>query len=299
MPIARAMEAERIRTRSPAALWTGGSNLLQLDRSVHSTAEESSMPAAAQRLRDRTAVVTGATSGIGRAIATAFAAEGAHVAIVGRDPERGAAVVAAVRAAGGRADFVAADLGAGAGALHALAASATQVLGGRVDVLVNNAGIYPSPPTVDVDEAAFWAMIATNLQAPFVLTQALVPAMLARGDGTIINIGSWIAGVGMARGALYGATKAALEQLTRAWAAEYGSSGVRVNAIAPGITLTEGSAGAKAILDAMVLATPAGRTGRPEEIADAAVYLASDAASFVQGSTLLVDGGALNARVAA
>jgi NAD(P)-dependent dehydrogenase (short-subunit alcohol dehydrogenase family) len=252
------------------------------------------------RLRDRTALVTGATSGIGRAIATAFAAEGAHVVLTGRDATRGAAAVAAIRAAGGRADYLAADLAAGADALHALAAEATRLLGGRVDVLVNNAGIYPSAPTLDVDEPTYLTMFATNVQAPFVLTQALVGAMAARGSGTIINIGSWISGVGLQRGSLYAATKATLEQLTRGWAAEFGPSGVRVNAIAPGITATEGNAGApKAVIDAMVGATPAGRTGRPEEIADAAVFLASDAASFVQGSTLLVDGGALHTRIAA
>jgi NAD(P)-dependent dehydrogenase (short-subunit alcohol dehydrogenase family) len=257
------------------------------------------MPPASKRLLDKTAVVTGATSGIGRAIAVAFAAEGAHVAVVGRDRDRGTAVVEAIRAGGGRADFVAADLSAGGDALRTLAATATEILGGRVDVLVNNAGIYPSPPTVEVDEATYLAMFATNVQAPFVLTQALVGGMLERGTGTIVNIGSWISGLGLGRGSVYAATKAALEQLTRSWAAEFGPGGVRVNSIAPGITETEGNAATRAVTDAMARATPAGRAGRPDEIADAAVFLASDAATFVQASTLLVDGGALNTRLAA
>jgi NAD(P)-dependent dehydrogenase (short-subunit alcohol dehydrogenase family) len=246
------------------------------------------------RLSGRTALVTGSTSGIGRAIALGLAAEGAHVAVSGRDAIRGDEVVAAIRGGGGRAGFVAADIGASADAARALAADAQRVLGGRVDVLVNNAGLYPSGPTADLQDAQLDAMLAVNVRAPHALVAALAPAMAARGAGTIINIGSWVSRIGVGQGALYASTKAAIEALTRGWAAEFGPSGVRVNAVSPGVTLTGGTEAAKPILDAMAARTPAGRVGTPEEVAAAVVWLASDDASFVHGTTLDVDGGALN-----
>ena len=242
------------------------------------------------RLNGRTALVTGSTSGIGRAIATALAAEGAHVAVSGRDAARGEEAVAAI---GGDAVFVPADLGTAAGARD-LAARATAALGGHIDILVNNAGVYPSGPTADLDDASVDALLDVNVRAPHVLVGAIAPAMAARGGGAIINIGSWIAQIGLGQGALYGATKAAIEQLSRSWAAEYGGAGVRVNAVSPGVTITEGNAGAGPILDAMVARTPAGRVGQPDEIAAAVVFLASDDAGFVHGATFAVDGGALN-----
>ncbi|MCW2995840.1 MAG: putative short chain dehydrogenase [Conexibacter sp.] len=246
------------------------------------------------RLNGRTALVTGSTSGIGRAIAKALAAEGAHVAVSGRDAGRGAEVVDAIVATGGRADFVAADIGASGAAARALAEEATRVLGGRVDILVNNAGVYPSGPTADLDDASIEALLAVNIRAPHALVATIAPAMAARGEGAIVNIGSWIAAIGLGGGALYGATKATLEQLSRSWAAEYGAAGVRVNTVSPGVTLTEGNGGHREILDAMVARTPAGRLGTPEDIAKAVAFLASDDAAFVHGATLAVDGGALN-----
>lgn len=203
----------------------------------------------------------------------------------------------AIRAAGGRADFVAADLAGGADAARVLAADATRLLGGRVDVLVNNAGIFPATSTEGVDPETFDAVVAVNVAAPFFLTQAIAPAMAARGGGAIVSLGSWIAQVGLEGGALYAASKAMVEQLTRNWAAEYGRAGVRVNAIAPGITLTDGTAPMEATIAEMARAFPAGRLGTPEEIAAAAVFLAGDEASFVHGATLLVDGGALSTRM--
>jgi NAD(P)-dependent dehydrogenase (short-subunit alcohol dehydrogenase family) len=133
-----------------------------------------------------------------------------------------------------------------------------------------------------------------NIRAPHALVAALAPGMAERGAGTIINIGSWISRVGVGQGALYASTKAAIEALTRGWAAEFGPSGVRVNAVSPGVTLTGGTEAARHILDAMAARTPAGRVGTPEEVAAAVVWLASDDASFVHGTTLDVDGGALN-----
>ena len=134
-------------------------------------------------------------------------------------------------------------------------------------------------------------MLAVNVRAPHVLVGALAPAMAARGSGAIVNVGSWMARVGSPFGAMYTATKAADEQLTRAWAAEYGPSGVRVNAIAPGVTLTPGNEAHRAQLDAMTAGTPAGEVVRPDDIARGVLYLASDDAARVHGTTLYVDGG--------
>jgi NAD(P)-dependent dehydrogenase (short-subunit alcohol dehydrogenase family) len=250
-----------------------------------------------RRLEDKTALVTGATSGIGRAIASAFAAGGAHVAIIGRDADRGHATVAEIRDSGGRADFIRADIAASTGAVRQLANDATEILGGRVDILVNNAGIFPSTPTATLDDATFDAVIATNIRAPIFLTQALVPAMIARGSGVIINIGSWISTVGLQSGPLYSASKAMLEQATRAWSAEFGQQGIRVNTLAPGVILTEGSLPVKDHQELMARGFPAGRVGSPDDIAKAAVFLASDDASYMHAATLLVDGGALSTRL--
>jgi len=250
-----------------------------------------------QRLRGRTALVTGATSGIGRGIAVALAAEGADVVVSGRDAERGGAVVEEIEAAGGRAHLVVADLGASVDATRILAEESTRALDGHVDILVNNAGIFPSGPTVAMDDATVDALLAVNVRAPYLLTAALVPAMVERGFGVIINVGSWISTVGLAGGALYSATKAAVEQLARSWAAEFGPSGVRVNAIAPGVTSTDGTASHRDLQEQLVAGTPAARLGTPEDIAHGVLYLASDDASFVQGTTLVVDGGALGTRL--
>ncbi|SFE59204.1 NAD(P)-dependent dehydrogenase, short-chain alcohol dehydrogenase family [Actinacidiphila alni] len=244
------------------------------------------------RLRDKTALVTGSTSNIGRAIAVAFAAEGAHVVVSGRSAERGAEVVAGIRAAGGRADFVAADLDGSAAASTALADEAARVLGGRIDVLVNNAGIYPGSVTPATDEATFDRVYAVNVKAPYFLTAVVAPRMADQGGGAIINLGSWIARLGVPVGALYSSTKGAMETLTRAWASEFGPSGVRVNAISPGVVRESvpGESGPRPG-DSMMIGTPAGSFGAPEAIAHAAVYLAADESAFTHGAVIDVDGG--------
>lgn len=173
------------------------------------------------RLEHKTALVTGATSNIGRAIA--FAAEGAHVIVSGRNRQRGAEVVEQIDAAGGHAEFIAADLDGSAHASLRLAADATQALGERIDVLVNNAGIFPGSTTPTVDEVMFDEVYAVNVKAPFFLTAAVAPEMTARGSGSIINLGSFVARLGIPVGGLYASTKGAMETLTRAWAAEFGS----------------------------------------------------------------------------
>ncbi|RBM20720.1 SDR family NAD(P)-dependent oxidoreductase [Streptomyces sp. PT12] len=262
------------------------------------------------RLAGKTALVTGATSNIGRAIALAFAAEGAHVVVSGRNPERGADVVQRIEAAGGRADFVAADLDGRAASSRALADEATRVLGGRIDILVNNAGIFPGATTLATDEAMFDEVYAVNVKAPFFLTAAVAPAMAEAGGGAIINLGSWVARLGLPVATLYSSTKGALETLTRAWAAEFGPSGVRVNAIAPGVvgelgaeagSGSEAGAGSEVAHPGRVMmnGTPAGRIGGPAAIAHAAVYLASDEAEFTYGTVVDVDGGRVGAAVIA
>jgi NAD(P)-dependent dehydrogenase (short-subunit alcohol dehydrogenase family) len=243
-----------------------------------------------RRLEGKTALVTGATSNIGRAIAEEFAAEGAHVVVSGRSGQRGSEVVDGIRSRGGRAEFVQADLDGSPEASRALAQEATSVLGGRIDILVNNAGIYPGGGTAATDEKTFDQVYAVNVKAPFFLTAAIAPAMAQAGGGAIINLGSWIARLGTRSSPLYSSTKGAVETLTRAWAAEFGPEGVRVNAISPGVVL-EKVPGQVHPAEANMNGTPAGRMGRPQEIAHAAVYLASDESAFVHGIVLDVDGG--------
>jgi NAD(P)-dependent dehydrogenase (short-subunit alcohol dehydrogenase family) len=178
--------------------------------------------------RRQRALVTGATSGMGRAIAQQLATDGLHVIVHGRDAGRGAQVVEGIESAGGRASFAAADL-ADPAAIERLAAAA-----GEVDVLVNNAGFSWFGATADLEPDRFDALFASNVRAPYFLVAALAPGMAARGGGSIINISSMAGRIGLAPAAAYGATKGALESLTRAWAAEFSPSGVRVNAVAAG-----------------------------------------------------------------
>jgi NAD(P)-dependent dehydrogenase (short-subunit alcohol dehydrogenase family) len=235
-------------------------------------------------LEGQTALVTGATSGIGRAVALQLARDGADVVVHGRDAARGAEVVAEISAAGGEARFVAADLGEPAGVAH-LAQEA-----GDVDILVNNAGVSLFSPTAEVEMAAFDKMFASNVRAPFFLVAAFAPGMVARGRGSIISLSSMAGGVGLAGGAAYGATKASLEAMTRAWAAEYSASGVRVNAIAPGPVYTPTPSGAE-FITALGETTPMRRASQPEEIAEVIAFLASSRASYITGATIAVDGG--------
>jgi NAD(P)-dependent dehydrogenase (short-subunit alcohol dehydrogenase family) len=241
-------------------------------------------------LSSSTALITGGTSGIGRAAAAALAQLGAHVIISGRDATRGEGAVAAIRAAGGRADFVANDLHDEASA-RALATAATELGGGQVDILVNSAGIFPFGPTEATTETDFDAVFALNVKAPYFLVAELAPQMAKRGHGAIVNVTTMVAEFGAAGMGLYGASKAALVLLTKSWAAEFGPAGVRVNAVSPGPTRTEGTEGMGEALDQLAANGPAGRPGRPEEIASAIAYLASEKSSFVHGAILPVDGG--------
>lgn len=246
-------------------------------------------------LDGRTVLVTGSTSGIGRAIALRLAAEGAYAIVSGRDADRGGAVVSAIREAGGRADFVAADLST-AEAAQGLAAATLELVGGRLDILVNNAGISPGTATLSLDVATYDRVMDLNVRGPVFLTQALLPSMLSWSQGVIINIGSWVAQVGFIGGALYSASKATLEQLTRGWASEFGGQGIRVNAIAPGVIISDPEGPEAEFRHKMVEDSPFGHAGSVADIANAAAYLAGDDAGYVHGTTLVVDGGVLATR---
>jgi NAD(P)-dependent dehydrogenase (short-subunit alcohol dehydrogenase family) len=240
----------------------------------------------------KTALVTGSTSGIGRATAFQLAGAGAHVIVSGRDAGRGAQTVAAIKNAGGSAQFESADL-RNAGDVRRLAGRALDISGGSIDVLVNNAGVALFAPTSDTTEEDIDNLAAVNIKAPFLLVAALAPAMAERGVGAIVNVTTMVANFGMPGMALYGASKAALQLLTKSWAAEFGPSGVRVNAVSPGPTRTEGTAGMGEGLDQLASTAPAGHVGTSDDVANAIVFLASEHAAHVHGAILPVDGGRL------
>ncbi len=242
-------------------------------------------------LSGKTALVTGSTSGIGKATATALAARGAQVLIVGRNEQRAKDVVAEIEGSGGSASFKLTTLN-GLQSAQDLVKWATEASDGHVDILINNAGAALMGPSSEATEAAFDESFAVNVKVPFFLVAALAPAMAERGWGSIVNVSTMVASFGQPGMALYGASRAALELLTKAWAAEYGPSGVRVNAVAPGPTRTRMMEAAPAeVVNAHAALAPAGRVAAPEELAAAIVFLASEDASFVHGVTLAVDGG--------
>ncbi|MBJ7902226.1 SDR family oxidoreductase [Streptomyces sp. DSM 110735] len=245
-----------------------------------------------ERFTGRTALVTGSTTGLGAAIATRLAAEGAFVVVSGRDERRGAEVVARIEKDGGAAVFVGADLSGGADVIRRFAADALDAAGGRIDILVNNAALLLAPtPTAEVAQETVDQALAVSVRSVFLLTGLLAPPMAERGQGAVVNLGSINGLRGAARSALYSMTKAAVHSLTTSWADEYGPYGVRVNTVAPGPTLTEKVAAMEEHLAPITTRTPARRGGTPAEVAAAVAFLVSDEASHVHGATLTVDGG--------
>jgi len=241
----------------------------------------------ATTLEGSTALVTGATSGIGRAIAQRLATLGAEVVVHGRSPERGAETVQAIESGGGKARFVAADLSR-ADDVRRLADEV-----GAVDILVNNAGVYRFGATVETDDAFFDEHVNVNLRAPYILVQKLVPGMVDRGRGAVVNISTVAASTPARQAGIYGATKAGVELLTRVWADEFGRSGVRVNTVSAGPTETPGTAVTPGLTDGLATTTALGRVADPDEIARAGAFLASADASYIPGAILQATGGQL------
>ncbi|MFI2301495.1 SDR family NAD(P)-dependent oxidoreductase [Actinacidiphila glaucinigra] len=239
-----------------------------------------------QEFSGSTALVTGGTAGIGRGVALRLAALGADVVVHGRNPERGAEVVAEAGAAGGRARFVAADL-SDPGDVLRLAAAA-----GAVDVLVNNAGVYRFAAAADSTAEMFDLHMAVNARAPMLLVGALAPGMAERGRGAVVNLSTLAASIPARGAAVYGASKAALEIMTRVWADEFGARGVRVNAVASGPVRTPGTVEmGEDTLAAVADSTVLHRVGELDEIVEAIVFLASDRAGYVTGTVLGAYGG--------
>lgn len=234
-------------------------------------------------LMDHTAVITGGTAGIGMESARLLASEGATVIVTGRNPVRGAQAVELI---GPNARFIETDMAD----LESVNSLVQQC--GEVDIIVNNAGTFPSALTVEQNAASFETLFDTNVRGAYFLVAGLIPGMLKRGRGSIVNITTMAAFKGIPGASGYSASKAALESLTRTWAAEFGAAGVRVNSVAPGPTRTPGVAAEWGeVNEDLGRALPLGRTAFPSEIAEAVLFLSSPRSSFVTGSTLHVDGG--------
>jgi 3-oxoacyl-[acyl-carrier protein] reductase len=242
-------------------------------------------------LQDKVALVTGAASGIGRATAHAFAAEGARVVLADVDRERGEAAAAAIAASGGTAEFAYLDVTSAADADAAVALAVARF--GGLDILVNNAGILADARLVKMTLEQWQRVIDVNLKGVFICGQRAAQAMIEGGrGGVILNASSVVGLYGNYGQTNYVATKSGLIGMTRTWARELGRHGIRVNAVAPGFIGTEIiSDMPEKVIEAMRERTPLGRVGEPQDIADAYVFLASDRAKFITGAVLSVDGG--------
>jgi len=236
------------------------------------------------------ALITGGTSGIGRASANKLAKIGIHVIVVGRNAERCERTIREIRTTGSQADFISSDL-RDASTARQVAKRALELGKGHVDILINSAGVFPFGPTHEMTEELFDSVYSLNVKAPYFLVSELAPLMAKRGKGAIVNVSTMVADYGAPGMSLYGSSKAAINLLTKAWAAEYGPSGVRVNAVSPGPTRTEGTEAMGEGVEQLAAQAPARRPATADEIAEAIVFLATDRASFIYGAKLAVDGG--------
>jgi NAD(P)-dependent dehydrogenase (short-subunit alcohol dehydrogenase family) len=252
----------------------------------------------ANQLDGKTAIITGGAGGIGRATALLFAREGAAVSIVDLNREAGAALASEISAGGGRANFEMADVTRAADCHRVMERAAKQF--GDVHILFNNAGIIRRASVVDITEEDWDQVMAVNVKSVFLMSREVIPLMAKTGVGSIINTASGWGLAGGARAAAYCASKGAVVLLTKAMAIDHGWQNIRVNCICPGDTDTAmlrgearqlGETEDKFLSDSAK--RPLGRVGTAEEIAQAALYLASDASSFVTGTALVVDGGGL------
>lgn len=247
-------------------------------------------------LAGRAALVTGSTRGIGRAIASRLARDGAFVIVHGTREADATAVAAAIGAEGGAAVAVHGDLAATASAGEDIVRAAQQAAGGHLDVVVNNAALMTGAlPTAATEPELVDRALRTSIAAPIAIVRSCVAGMAERGGGVIVNIGSVNGEIGMADFALYGATKGAVHALTRAWAAEFGPSGIRVVTVAPGPTYTERSQSglARDRIERLTDRAPLARPVTPEEVAAVVAFVVSDAASGITGTVVAVDGGYL------
>jgi NAD(P)-dependent dehydrogenase (short-subunit alcohol dehydrogenase family) len=248
------------------------------------------------RLAGRVAIVTGGTSGIGGAIALLFAREGAEVALTGRSEERAAAVLAAISRRDGRARFIRSDVRFAGECSRAV--DETLRAFGHLDILVNNAGVFYPHDTVDCTEEEWDLTVDTSLKGAFLMSKYALPHMIAGGGGVIIHISSGWGIQGGNEAVAYCAAKGGMVVMAKAMAIDHGRHGIRVNCICPGdvdtpMLVEDARLRHMAYDDYMADAArrPLGRVGRPEEIARAALFLASEEASFVTGTALVVDGG--------
>jgi len=249
-------------------------------------------------LNDKVALITGGTSGIGRATATLFAREGAAVAITGRNEERGREVVAEIERGGGRAIFVRADVRLAEDCRRAV--EETVAAFGRLDVLFNNAGVFVASDAIDCSEEEGDLQVDVSLKGAFLMSKYALTVMIAQGGGSIVNNSSGWGLVGGDRAVAYCAAKGGMVVMTKAMAIDHGPQGVRVNCICPGDTVTpmehEDAAHRGMTWEAYVASAserPLGRMGDPDEVAMAALFLASDESSFITGAALPVDGGGI------